>query len=387
MALARYGLRRFVVGSWLPFALGLTAACGSHPGAASVQSIPDAASVEAGVEAGATPAPDAGDEGGDETSDDSSPTPQPTFIRVAQLARDLPPIDLCIAPHGTTAFQGPLIGQLATSLGVGDPDAAPAGIAYTQVSAYLSVAPGPYDIRIVPAGASDCSSPPAITADPGAGTDADADAGADAGADAATDAATGPDADAALPDTTNLAAFAANAYATLLIAGSLTPNASAKTLSVTAMVDDSALAGAVALRAINALPDAPSLDFGLGSSSTGWLPLFTDVAFGSASSHAGPHVGVLDGNGYLPIGPLSSQIFSARVSSDEPGDGAAPESDAGVATGDVVTAKSLTIGVGSIATVFAISGLDDDGGDHPSLLLCEDNSPSGGLLSDCSIAK
>jgi hypothetical protein len=293
-----------------------------------------------------------------------------TFIRVAQLSPDLPPVDVCVALHGTTTFQGPLLAALASStLGT---DAAAPGLAYAQVSAYIAVAPGQYDVRIVAAGATDCStglggvSTSALDGgalDGSAADDADADAGAGAGTDA------GADADAGLAP---LPPSASNAHATILIAGLLSPTGTDESLTVTAIADDSTLAGqAIALRAVNAMPTAPVLDFGLGSFSTSWLPLLTNVAFASASAHVGPSVGAVDTNGYLPLAPLSSQTVSARVSSG--------------ATSDAAIAKSITIGSGSVATVVALGGRAGDTAHPAALLLCVDNAPSGGLLSDCSI--
>jgi hypothetical protein len=166
--------------------------------------------------------------------------------------------------------------------------------------------------------------------------------------------------------------LASNAYATLLIAGLLSPTGSDEGLTVTAIADDSTLAGqAIALRAVNAMPTAPLLDFGLGSFPTSWLPLLTNVAFASASAHVGPSVGAVDTNGYLPLAPLSSQTVSARISSG--------------AASDAAIARSMTVGSGSVATIIALGGVAGDTAHPAALLLCVDNAPSGGLLSDCSI--
>src|SRR5208282_2771795 len=74
-----------------------------------------------------------------------------------------------------------------------------------------------------------------------------------------------------LPTLTNLPALAANANATLLIAGVASPSAGEQPLTVRLFRDDSELTGgAASLRAVNALPQAGSLDLGLGSSATKW---------------------------------------------------------------------------------------------------------------------
>ncbi len=59
------------------------------------------------------------------------------------------------------------------------------------------------------------------------------------------------------------------------------------------------------------------------------------------------------------------------------------DEDAG---GEVASASRVEIDLGSVATVFAVGGKTGDASHPPALLLCVDNEPSGGLLSDCSIA-
>lgn len=300
-----------------------------------------------GDDAGGSIAPAA--DGGSDASDDApAPAPQ-AFVRIAQLSPDVPPVDVCIAPHGTTDFQGPLVGQLALSLAGGDggaEDASLPGLSYPQVSAYLAVTPGPYDVRLVAAGATDCS----------AGLSAD-------------------DASGGLPDTTNLPALAYGTYATLLIAGDFSPAGTDRALTVAMLPDDAVLAGGAAvLRAINAVPSWPSLDLGYGSPAGTWSPVLANVAFAQASSQAAPGYGTVDGNGYLAIAPIAGEPVGAwPVDSD--------------AASDAARASSVEIDLGSIATVVAIGGKTGDGANPPSLLVCMDNQPSGGLLSDCSVAQ
>lgn len=318
----------------------LAAGCSSHGGGG-------APSGDAGGDTAASTL-----DGGDDSGDEAEATAPQTQLRMAHTSPDAPPLDLCVAPHGTSSFQGPLLAQLALGGGAGDAgdadietDAAVPGVAYAQVSAYVALAPGPYDVRIVAAGASSCDS--AIAA----------------GGDAA-----GP-----VADWTNLPPLALNTSATLLLAGDLRPAGDDGRLTVTLLTDDSALStGAAVLRAINAIPSERSLDFGLGSGSA-WEPLLTDVTFGAASATTGPGQGTVDANGYTPIPPLSSQAVSARPSS----------SDAGA---DIAVAMNVEIAQGSIATILAIGGKTGDSAHPPALLLCEDNQPSGGLLSDCSVA-
>jgi hypothetical protein len=323
--------------------LALTAvACSSHRGSAGEQVADDA-----GDDGGADSAPvEAGAADGDDAATSST-----AYVRIAQLSPDTPSIDVCVAAHGTGSFQGPLLAQLGAAnagdagdeaeAGAAEEDAGPPGVAYAQVSAYLPLEPGAYDVRIVPAGSSSCAA----------------------------------FADAGVPDTTDLPAMALGAHATLLVAGELTPAGSDPGITVALLPDDTVLAGgACSLRAINAMPAEPSLDFGLGSGSA-WLPLFTDVRFAAASAHAGPGDSALDAQGYVAVAPFAPmQAMSARASG----------SDAGA---DLAVATSVTLSLGSIATVVAIGGKAGDTVHPPSLLLCTDNQPSGGLLADCSIAQ
>jgi hypothetical protein len=312
-------------------AIGVLAACGAHAPAQKT------AGVVANDDGGGGATPPIADAGG--PSDAGASAPPQAYLRVAQLSPDLPPIDVCVASHGTTTFQGPLVGQLAGALDDAGPGAVAPGLGYAQVGAYLALVPGQYDVRIVAAGALSCSV-----------------------------------GDSGVPDATNLPALAFNTYSTLLLAGESSPVGSDEGLTVRVVTDDAVITGGAALlRAVNAVPSSPALDLGLGSDAGPWAALLTDVAFAAASAQVGPGEGAVDSNGYLPIAPLSNQAVSFRASED-----------AGV---DVAVANSVEIDVGAIATLIAIGGKTGDLTHPPALLLCVDNQPSGGLLSDCSIAK
>jgi hypothetical protein len=282
-------------------------------------------------------------------------------------------LDVCVAPHGTSNWQGPLIGQLS---GI---DAGAPGLAYAQVSAYLSIAPGQNDVLVVPAGSTSCGLLIADGGQAAANDDASTEGLSDARADAVSD---GGDAGLAsdtlgfpiLSVVSHLPALSANAPATLIIAGEVRPKGGDGGLTFAVISDDIQLAGgAASLRTINALSHGGALDFGLGSLATKWNPLFMDVPFGAFGTQAGPSNGAVDANGYLPIPSFSGETMSARFSSD--------------AGGETAVAKAVTVPVGSIATVVAIGTSESDTAHPPSLLLCVDNQPSGGLLSDCSLAQ
>jgi hypothetical protein len=258
----------------------------------------------------------------------------PALLRIAHLSPDLPAIDICVAPHGTSTFAGPLLARASADAGV---DAGVPGLVFTQISAYLSLTAGATDVRIVPAGAADCEP------------------------------------SSSLGDATSLPPLAYNTSSTLLVAGDAMPAGDDPGLTLVVVPDDAVLAGGAAeLRAINAVPSAPSLDFGYGSFATEWLPLLTDVAFATSSTQSGPGENPVNSNGYIPIEPLLAQVISARASTG--------------ATSDTAVAGDVAVPVGSIATVIAVGGKTSDSLHPPAILLCIDNQPSGGLLADCSIA-
>jgi hypothetical protein len=286
-----------------------------------------------------------------------------TQLRVAALSPDLPAFDVCVALHGTGDYRGPLFAQLAEDAGA-PADAAAFGLSYPQVSAYLPIDPGQYDVRIVATGAGSCATALAVSTE---GVDAGSDA--DAGADAADGDA---GASAALPDITDLAAVLAGTSTTLLVIGDVSPEGADETFRLATIRDDTTTQGAVSLRVVNAQPSSPALDFGFGSFAGDWTPLFTNVAFGSAGPKAAPDQGSADDNAYLTIAPFTGQTLSARLSTEP--------------TGDAAVAQSASLNAfGSVATNLAIGGKTGDPAQAPALLLCIDNAPSGGALADCSV--
>jgi hypothetical protein len=345
----------------------------------------------AGVDAGSDLDATAGG-GGSDTADEPDAAPTQAFLRVAHFSPGTPALDVCLAAHGTGLYAGPLLALFADDAGLATDASAP-GLSYAQVGAYIAVDPGTYDVRLVSAGASSCSSAlpvaPIPSEDAGMSADASADAGAsestDAGADAnaAADADAGesPDADASastgtivVPDATNLATFKAGDSATLLVLGEPFPTGTDASFRIAVVRDDPVLAGgAASVRLVNALPGVPAVDFGFGSFAGGWSPLFTKVAFGSASTQAAPNQGAADPNGYVPVAPFGPQLMSVRASTG--------------ATGDVLQASMASVQAGAVVTFVAFGGASGDPDHPPSLLACTDNQASGGLFADCSVAR
>jgi hypothetical protein len=371
-------------------------ACGDDSSPSGTQNVPDAGSsppdAQDTVDSGAA----SGETGDDDAP--ARPTPQVSF-RVAHVSPDAPPFDVCLAPTGTTAFQGPFLDAFgaatAAANGAPFPDdgGAATGLTYGQVSAYLLIDPGTYDVRLVAAGATSCDTPlGGSAAAPGDAGDAAADAGdaaADADgvdatiADSTTDASasdSGASVDDGSFDATDGAIAATilssvvitRSFTTLLVAGELAPSGSDPALVVAPLPDDSILvSGGATLRAVNALASGVPQDFGFQSADGGgFLSVFTDVGFAQAATRVSPDDGILDSNGYLAVGPHNGVSFGARASSG--------------GTADTAATRSLQIDLGSVTTIAAIGG-DSAGKQPPQLLLCVDNQPTGGALSDCTV--
>lgn len=84
--------------------------------------------------------------------DDDAPAPAPASpvrLRVAHLSPDAPAVDVCLAPAGSGSFTGPVLEQAGGA----------SGLEYGQVTRYLEVGPGTYDVRVVGAEATGCGTP------------------------------------------------------------------------------------------------------------------------------------------------------------------------------------------------------------------------------------
>jgi hypothetical protein len=102
---------------------------------------------DSGVDSAAAPVPDGGDAGPlADAADAAIPTSKVRFGNFSS-ATGLPALDLCVSPHGTFAWQGPLLGNAGLA----------AGLAQLQVSSYFTVPSGLVDVRVLYAG-STCDS-------------------------------------------------------------------------------------------------------------------------------------------------------------------------------------------------------------------------------------
>lgn len=162
---------------------------------------------------------DTGTDGGTEAS-----TPQAN-IRLANWSPDSPTAgyDFCVSPHGANTWSGPQLAQAMVSL------------AFPTVTTYFQLDAGQYDVEIIAAGQTDCTS------------------------------------DAAAPVISNLAALAADSFYTLAFVGDTDVAGSDATLTAVLYGDDAARTdGNVNVRFLNAAPSltgSTTVDFGTGAQS------------------------------------------------------------------------------------------------------------------------
>ncbi len=305
----------------------------------------NASQVQAPMEAGSTGAP---------------PSTLSTLSRVrfANWSPDAPAVDLCLAPQGTTAFIGPLVASLASSL-----DAGATALAFPLVSAYVALPPGTYNARIVVAGAGNCAV--------GIG-----------------------------PDMTTLPALGGNAFATIALLGEALPNGSDPGLQVVGFLDSLSSGGGVSVRFINASPALADVDFGTGavvhsSSDDAFHSLFDGVSFGAAGKAMPPADAGASPN-------ASGATTDASVSGEA---GATPDAaappinvnyttlstlsselsahDPTLGTDAVVTTMAIFAAPGSVLTFVLVGGTSAETTPMPKLIECVDNAGLVGELSNC----
>ena len=285
-----------------------------------------------------------------------------SFIRVAHLSPGAPAIDVCLRPRAAAGDGGEAgvdaasdaadatdgamadaadgsdgaldagadatdggndgfsIGPVFKGLGV------TAGLAYTQVSSYLSVPPGAYDVRIVAPNSPNCRT-----------------------------------ALAGLPDTT-LDVVAVGTYSTIAAIGVINSDAG-QDFQLRRYLDERAVtAGSGKLRFIHAAPGVPNVDVGVGTAES-FLAIFDNVPFGGVGVGTG-----VDVAGYIETPPVSNQTLVARIH-------AIPT--------DVLAIPGFTLAAGQISSAFAV-------GEAASVtaplkvLVCNNLDTSKAPLSNCS---
>ena len=212
------------------------------------------------------------------------------------------------------------IGPVFKGLGVA------AGLAYTQVSSYLSVPPGAYDVRIVPPNSPNCRT-----------------------------------ALAGLPDTT-LDVVAVGTYSTIAAIGVINSDAG-QDFQLRRYLDERAVtAGSGKLRFIHAAPGVPNVDVGVGTAES-FVAIFDNVPFGGVGVGTG-----VDVAGYIETPPVSNQTLVARIH-------AIPT--------DVLAIPGFTLAAGQISSAFAV-GVPASVTAPLKLLVCNDLDTSKAPLSNCS---
>lgn len=246
--------------------------------------------------------------------DDDSDAPARLKLRVAHLSPDAPAVDVCLSPTGAGRFAGPMIEQAGGT----------AGLTYGQVTRYLDLEAGTYDVRVVAASATDCAT-------------------------------------AIVPDTTGVA-LAAGATITVAATGLAAPGADQPGFALVPFDDETQVAaGKAKVRFVHASPGTPAVDVGAGSGAS-FTPLFTSVDFGSTDADLAPA-------GYLETAPLTGATVSARATGT---------------LADALVLTDVTLPAGAIVTVFATGIL---GGTPPlAALVCADDVTATALLSTCALA-
>jgi hypothetical protein len=271
---------------------------------------------------------------------DAGAAPPPVAgLRVANWSPDAPPVDFCMAPHGSGAYAGPVLAGAQQDAG----GAGAVGLSFPQVSVYSLVQPGSYDVRVVVAGTSDCSIGALL-----------------------------------VPDATMLG-LSQGATMTVALIGEAQPAPGHPLMGLVPFADDFVappsatpppppadgaapapfVTDRLALRFIHAAPGFASVDLGIDEGTGPKWP-FASVAFGHVNMTKGSGL-VFDVNSYLVRQPLTSVSLHIRKS---------PTQDSG--TPDLLSVSNFTAAGGSVITI-AFVGTTVMGA-SPQLLECVDNS-------------
>lgn len=370
---------------------------------------------------------DSGVEFGLDAADDVPPIPYEAAIppslgglRVANWSATAPPVDFCLAAHGTTTWRGPALGtagpQEAGAGGDGGApgltfsDAGTTGLGFPGVVGYFYMAPGQYDIRFVAAGSPNCDVPlvapgatdlppvpkgglvtVALLANAGGDEDAGADTVRDAGRDAGGEGGRN----------------AGDAGSARFMVVGFKDDTSVPPASVLGKAGcDLGTAGCIGLRFINAAPTAPLAGlcnappaFDLANEQTGpqvnppaCLAVFSGVAYGHASSPADTLVQppFVDDQGYVFMSAGSFPIGFAIAGDMVPAETTLNATDAlglPLAQGPTsVTVGLLLTEVVLVASPKSLPDAGSDAGGEPfQLLQCVDNAEAPGLAGPCSV--
>jgi hypothetical protein len=239
--------------------------------------------------------------------------PERARLRIAHLSPDAPIVDVCLAAAGTTAWKGPILRELGAT-----------GLAYSQITTYVSFPVAAYDVRVISATSTGCEV-------------------------------------GAVPDTKNVAT-SAGLTATVAAIGVVDPQGAAAqnpTFRLEILPDDTTtLAGKTKLRFFHASPGTPAVDVGLGVAHA-FQRVFANVQFGQTGN-----------NGFVTTDPFTNSI-TARLAN---------------ATTDALVVPGVSSGSGTIYSAYAIGGKSGATNNPLRVLLCADSAPANGLLTQCTAA-
>jgi hypothetical protein len=229
------------------------------------------------------------------------------LLRVAHYTSGAPAFNVCVKSSNSSTFMGPLYQS--------------GGVYYSKASAYVTLPPETYTVRVVPGSASDCSTMLG-----------------------------------GLPDM-SIAPIAAGQRYTVAAMGDLFM---LSTVRFVVLTDDFSMAsGQARLRFLHAASMQGNLDFGSGSGSS-FAPLFTGTSYGSLGQASGNQT-------YLDTAAENGGAFSLRQS--------------GSST-DLVTVN-LTLNANEVYTVTA-EGILGNASTPLDTSLCDDTAPPVSGLSVCT---
>jgi hypothetical protein len=195
------------------------------------------------------------------------------------------------------------------------------------------MAPGYYDVRVVPAGAISCTKDVITT-------------------------------------NTSVGYFGQDAYHTLALVGDASVSGSDPSISLVNYTDGQSSSGYTTFRFVHASPSLPSLEFGFGTlSDSNFDALFSSVSFskvGTSSSY-----GTVDTNGYLTTSTWSDKTVSIHTTVG--------------ATSDSVAAVDVNMAAGTLVSFWAIGEKTGDTTHPLQILQCVDNGAVTGYLVPCSV--
>jgi hypothetical protein len=272
---------------------------------------------EGGTTASDAPSRDAS---ADVAEQDGAPAQPGAHVRFADWSPDAPAAgySFCLQPQGSSTWMGPFL---------------PQGLPFPGTGAYAVVPPGDYQVQVIGAASSDCTS-------------------------------------GIIPATYGLPTLADGTFATFAAVGVLMPIGGDQSMKVVAFVDDpTGTSAGLMLRAINAASMVGYAEFGAGTQAAGdFSVLFPLVPFGIASTEA-VDGGATDPNGYAVFGPLSGAELSAYAI-----DGTYTSTS---------TASNVSLASGIAATLVLIGG--ENQGPPPQIMICNDVAAAGGAASPCTV--